>query len=146
MKNLGLLGFFLFSISFGEHSHAAVGCRQGFQVESIEAYSFDSPDNARQGRFQVGLLRTSRQAKRQGGKDATINSDVIAYTVLKADDPAFLQIKEAKQKGLFFEACFESEVAEKISGEGRCSTCTARGEIQGLVKLYSIGQPYSSKN
>lgn len=113
--------FFTFSVC------AESTCRHGFIVESLRAYGDDHPEAELKGKVEIGVLWR--------GKILTRN--VIGYARLNPGDPIVSVLKDAYFNQLEFELCVDAKSFKEIADAEKCKTCTARGEIQDAMRIYS---------
>ena len=64
--------------------------------------------------------------------------EVVAYGLFKANDPVYALLKSAFENKMRFSVYLDQNVADEIIKQARCQACTARGEIQGPVKIHSV--------
>lgn len=109
-----------------------IRCLGPFHLESTEYRSesyppIKSPEQGLikvAGKIEVGIVY--RPAK---------GWEVVAYSLLKPNNPMLSALK--KDSGNM-SLCFHKETYDEILKESKCETCTARGELQKKVEIYSV--------
>ena len=107
-----------------------IECRFGFVVESMDVHGLSDDDVTLRGKTEFGILHQP---------DYKVPGfDTVAYANIDVNDPVFFVLKDAYLKKLEFEVCTDKSVVDEMDRDGICSHCTARGEIQGLIRITKV--------
>ncbi len=106
----------------------ATRCLGPFIIESKQSYSLADFNSANKGKVSFGIYRELK---------TDINS-TIAYSTIDPSDPILEEMNDVFNRGAKFEACIEDRIAKEFDKDASCKTCTARGEIQEDIKIFSI--------